>query len=62
MQTSQSTRPDVISVAGEERANDVVLGAVLGLWDVVNSLTRLQPSRRTGIGLSESVGPERRVP
>ena len=45
-QTSQSTRPDVISLADEERANDVVLGAVLGLWDVVNNLTRLRPSRR----------------
>jgi hypothetical protein len=29
--TSQSTRPDVISLVDEERANDVVLGAVLGL-------------------------------
>ena len=45
-QTSQSTRPDVISLADEERVNDVVLGAVLGLWDVVNNLTRLRPSRR----------------
>lgn len=46
MQTSPSTRPDVISLADEERVNDVVLGAVLALWDVVNNLTRLQPSRR----------------
>ena len=45
-QTAQSTRPDVISLADEERVNDVVLGAVLGLWDVVNDLTRLRPSRR----------------
>ena len=45
-QTSQSMRPDVISLAEDERVNDVVLGAVLGLWDVVNSLTRLRPSRR----------------
>jgi hypothetical protein len=45
-QASHSTLPDVISLADEERANDVVLGAVLGLWDVVNSLTRLRPSRR----------------
>ena len=45
-QTSQPTRPDVISLADEERVNDVVLGAVLGLWDVVNNLTRLRPSRR----------------
>ena len=46
MLTSPSTRPDVISLADEERVNDVVLGAVLALWDVVNNLTRLQPSRR----------------
>ena len=45
-QTSQPTRPDVISLADEERVNDVVLGAVLGLWDVVNNLTRPRPSRR----------------
>ena len=43
-QTSPSTRPNVISLADEERVNDVVLGAVQ--WDVVNNLPRLQPSRR----------------
>lgn len=43
---SRSTRPDVISLADEDRVNDVVLDAVLGLWDVVNNLTRLRPSRR----------------
>ena len=42
-QTSQSTRPNVISLADEERVNDVVLGAVLGLWDVVNDLSALRP-------------------
>jgi predicted Rossmann-fold nucleotide-binding protein len=36
----------MISLADEDRANDVVLSAVLGLWDVVNSLTQLRPSRR----------------
>lgn len=45
-ETSQATRPDVISLADEERVHDIVDGAVLGLWDVVNSLTRLRPSRR----------------
>jgi predicted Rossmann-fold nucleotide-binding protein len=39
-------RPDVISLTDEARVNDVVASAVLGLWDVVNSLTRLQPSRQ----------------
>ncbi len=45
-QTSRSARPDVISLADEERVHDIVDGAVLGLWDVVNNLTRLRPSRR----------------
>jgi len=44
--TPRSPRPDVINLADEDRANDVVLGALLGLWDVVNNLTRLRPSRR----------------
>lgn len=35
-----------ISLADEDQVKDVLAGAVLGLWDVVNSLTRLQPSRR----------------
>lgn len=30
----------------EERVREVVSHAVLGLWDVVNDLTRLKPSRR----------------
>jgi hypothetical protein len=45
-QKSQAIRPDVISLADEERVNDVMQSAVLGLWDVVNNLTRLRPSRR----------------
>jgi hypothetical protein len=36
----------MISLANEDRVNDVVLSAVLGLWDVVNNLTQLRPSRR----------------
>jgi predicted Rossmann-fold nucleotide-binding protein len=36
----------MISLAEEDRVNDVVLSAVLGLWDMVNNLTQLQPSRR----------------
>ena len=36
----------MISLADEDRVNDVVLSAVLGLWDVVNNLTQLRPSRR----------------
>ena len=35
-----------ISLSNEEDVKNVLASAVLGLWDVVNSLTRLQPSRR----------------
>lgn len=35
-----------ISLADEDRVKDVLANAVLGLWDVVNNLTRLKPSRR----------------
>ena len=42
--TKQST--DVISLADEDAVRDAVWGSVLGLWDVVNTLTRLRPSRR----------------
>ncbi len=35
-----------ISLADEEQVKEVLTNAVLGLWDVVNGLTRLRPSRR----------------
>src|SRR5215468_5912022 len=35
-----------ISLADEERVRQVLVESVLGLWDVVNNLTRLRPSRR----------------
>ncbi|WP_040765425.1 LOG family protein, partial [Novipirellula maiorica] len=35
-----------ISLADEDQVKEVLSGAVLGLWDVVNSLTRLRPSKR----------------
>jgi predicted Rossmann-fold nucleotide-binding protein len=37
---------DVISLADEDAVRDAVAASVLGLWDVVNTLTRLRPSRR----------------
>jgi uncharacterized protein (TIGR00730 family) len=36
----------VISLADEEAVKQVLVNSVLGLWDVVNNLTRLRPSRR----------------
>jgi uncharacterized protein (TIGR00730 family) len=37
---------DVISLADEDAVRDAVWSSVLGLWDVVNTLTRLRASRR----------------
>lgn len=43
---SGTNRSATISLADEEQVKDVLANAVLGLWDVVNSITRLRPSRR----------------
>jgi uncharacterized protein (TIGR00730 family) len=39
-------RPNAISLSDEDAVRQAVSEAVLGLWDVVNNLTRLAPSRR----------------
>jgi uncharacterized protein (TIGR00730 family) len=43
---SDGTRSDVVSLADEEGVKQVLVDSILGLWDVVNNLTRLRPSRR----------------
>src|SRR5436190_2154147 len=43
---SAAKRSAAISLADEEQVKEVLANAVLGLWDVVNGLTRLRPSRR----------------
>ena len=47
MSTNESAeiRSDVISLADEEGVKQVLVNSVLGIWDVVNNLTRLKPSR-----------------
>src|SRR6476620_1167850 len=35
-----------VSLADEEAVKQVLVGTVLGLWDIVNNLTRLKPSKR----------------
>jgi predicted Rossmann-fold nucleotide-binding protein len=35
-----------ISLANEDEVKKVLLSSVLGLWDVVNNLTRLKPTKR----------------
>ena len=37
---------NAVSLADEEEVKQVLLNSVLGLWDVVNDLTRLRPSRQ----------------
>ena len=43
---TQIQRTDAISLNNEEAVKQVLVDSVLGLWDVVNNLTRLKPSRR----------------
>src|SRR5437763_9721196 len=35
-----------VSLADEERVKDILVSTVFGLWDIVNNLTCLRPSRR----------------
>jgi uncharacterized protein (TIGR00730 family) len=39
-------KPNVVSLADEEAVKQVLVDSIFGLWDVVNNLTRLRPSRR----------------
>ena len=41
-----ATTSDVISLADEDAVKQVVVDSILSLWDVVNGLTRLRPSRK----------------
>src|SRR5499427_8482836 len=43
---TNADRTHSISLADEDRVRQVLADSVLGLWDVVNNLTRLRPSRR----------------
>jgi uncharacterized protein (TIGR00730 family) len=40
--------PGTVSLADEEAVKRVLVGTVLGLWEIVNNLTRLRPSKREG--------------
>ncbi len=39
-------RNDAVSLADEEAVKKILVDSVLGLWDTVNNLTRLRPSRK----------------
>jgi len=47
--SSESTppsHPGPISLGDEDAVKDLLVNTVFGLWDIVNDLTRLQPSRK----------------
>jgi len=44
--TDITQRTNIVSLADEEAVKKVLVDSVLGLWDVVNNLTRLRPTRR----------------
>jgi uncharacterized protein (TIGR00730 family) len=43
---SSETKPAAISLADEEAVKQVLVSAVFGLWDIVNNLSRLRPTKR----------------
>ena len=43
---STATPAGIISLSDEEAVQQVLVSSIFGLWDVVNELTRLKPSRR----------------
>jgi hypothetical protein len=45
-ESDSKKRGSIVSLADENGVREVVVETVLGLWDVVNNLTRLRPSRR----------------
>ena len=44
--STKNSSTDSISLADEQRVKEVLIESVLGLWDVVNNLTRLKPSKQ----------------
>jgi uncharacterized protein (TIGR00730 family) len=41
-----NARSDIVSLADEDAVKEIVVNSILGLWEVVNNLTRLRPSKR----------------
>lgn len=46
MEDKQTPHTEHVSLADEEAVKEVLTDSILGLWEVVNNLTRLRPSRR----------------
>jgi uncharacterized protein (TIGR00730 family) len=45
-QVHEKSGREPVSLADEEGVKQVLVGTVLGLWEIVNNLTRLRPSKR----------------
>ncbi len=43
---TRETGPGTVSLADEEAVKQILVSTVFGLWDIVNNLARLHPSRR----------------
>lgn len=43
---NSTKRPQTVSLADEEAVREIVVDTIFSLWDAVNNLTRLRPSRR----------------
>jgi uncharacterized protein (TIGR00730 family) len=39
-------KPRIVSLADEEAVKQILISTIFSLWDIVNNLTRLRPSRR----------------
>src|SRR5262249_25680677 len=45
-ETAAARQAPTVSLADEEAVKQILVSTVFGLWDVVNNLTRLRPSKR----------------
>jgi uncharacterized protein (TIGR00730 family) len=43
---NQPNKPGPVSLADEEAVKQLLVNSVFGLWDIVNNLTRLKPSKK----------------
>lgn len=43
---TRESESDLVTLADEEAVKEIVSSSILGLWEVVNNLTRLRPTRR----------------
>ena len=49
MEREPGNQGETISLGDEERVRQVLAGTLLGLWEIVNDLSRLRPSRHAAL-------------